>query len=132
MTSLSFFFRIIFKIYKLTSHFLQFFSFKFPSFSKRILSKEISFKVEALVNNSKPLPSSKLIRLSEQTWWDYAPFKEAFDMDSVVQTVLAAVITTLLFLPVLYKILQVREPNFEYFRFIVLLLPLIYHQYLIS
>ena len=53
-------------------------------------------------------------------------------MDSVVQTVLTAVITTLLFLPVLYKILQVREPNFEYFRFIVLLLPLIYHQYLIS
>ena len=43
-------------------------------------------------------------------------------MDSVVQTVLTAVITTLLFLPVLYKILQVREPNFEYFRFIVLLL----------
>ena len=43
-------------------------------------------------------------------------------MDSVVQTVLTAVITTFLILPVLYKLLQVREPNFEYFLFMVKLL----------
>ena len=64
-------------------------------------------------------------------WSDCAPFKEAFDMDSVVQTVLTAVITTLLILPVLYKILQVREPNLIFFIYRVAF-SLLYRQYLIS